>query len=376
MLSFWEKTSFLNYDYIVIGGGIVGLSTAAAIKEKNKDVSVLVLERGIFPTGASTKNAGFACFGSLTELLNDIAQLGKNGCYELVQERWSGLRKLRERIGDRNMDYQGEGGYELITEDQEHCLDSIEEVNGLLRPLFKNEVFINSPYLIGQFGFAPEKIKTVVYNPFEGQIDSGKMMKALTGYVTSLGVEIITGAEVVNIAEFQSDVSVMVKAPLHEEKIEFRAEMIAVCTNAFSDQLLTDLDLAPGRGLVLATQPIENLRIKGSFHFDEGFYYFRNFNDRIIFGGGRNMALADETTSEFEVNEMILQQLEKLLSELIIPGREYEIDTVWAGIMAFGEEKRPILKMHSNRIAVGVRLGGMGVAIGSQLGEKLADMIV
>ncbi|MGZ5243758.1 MAG: hypothetical protein ACXWW0_07675 [Bacteroidia bacterium] len=34
MLSFWERESFLHYDIIIIGSGIVGLSTAISLKEK------------------------------------------------------------------------------------------------------------------------------------------------------------------------------------------------------------------------------------------------------------------------------------------------------------------------------------------------------
>lgn len=60
MISFWEKRSLVDYNYLVIGGGIVGLSTAISIKEKVPKSSVLVVERGILPSGASTKNAGFA----------------------------------------------------------------------------------------------------------------------------------------------------------------------------------------------------------------------------------------------------------------------------------------------------------------------------
>jgi gamma-glutamylputrescine oxidase len=41
---------------------------------KNK---IIILERGIFSSGASTKNAGFAIFGSLTEILDDIKTMGK-----------------------------------------------------------------------------------------------------------------------------------------------------------------------------------------------------------------------------------------------------------------------------------------------------------
>jgi glycine/D-amino acid oxidase-like deaminating enzyme len=64
-LSYWERTSFLqNYDYTIVGAGIVGLFAAIEIKKKNARAKVLVIERSALPDGASTKNAGFACFGS------------------------------------------------------------------------------------------------------------------------------------------------------------------------------------------------------------------------------------------------------------------------------------------------------------------------
>ncbi|MEO1217195.1 MAG: FAD-binding oxidoreductase, partial [Bacteroidota bacterium] len=76
-ISFWEATSLMKYDYIIVGGGIVGLSTAAELLERNSDLRVLVLERGLFPSGASTKNAGFACFGSVSELWQDLNLIGE-----------------------------------------------------------------------------------------------------------------------------------------------------------------------------------------------------------------------------------------------------------------------------------------------------------
>lgn len=64
-LSYWERKTFLkDIDYIVIGAGIVGFSCAYHLKEKFPSAKVVVLERGYLPTGASSKNAGFACFGS------------------------------------------------------------------------------------------------------------------------------------------------------------------------------------------------------------------------------------------------------------------------------------------------------------------------
>ena len=72
-LSYWEiKSWFTNIDYTIVGSGIVGLSCALHLKERFPKAKILVLEKGTLPQGASTKNAGFACFGSLSEILDDL----------------------------------------------------------------------------------------------------------------------------------------------------------------------------------------------------------------------------------------------------------------------------------------------------------------
>lgn len=72
-LSYWEKEQyFRGNDLVVVGSGIVGLNAAIEYKLKYPRQKVLVLERGILPLGASTKNAGFACFGSVSELNDDL----------------------------------------------------------------------------------------------------------------------------------------------------------------------------------------------------------------------------------------------------------------------------------------------------------------
>ena len=110
MLSFWEKESFQNFDIIIVGAGIVGLSTAVSIKEKNQSLSVLIIEKGALPTGASTKNAGFSCFGSITEILYDLENTGEEETLKLIEQRYKGLNILTTRLGERNIDYQNNGG--------------------------------------------------------------------------------------------------------------------------------------------------------------------------------------------------------------------------------------------------------------------------
>jgi len=104
-ISFWESNSLMKYDYIIVGGGIVGLSTAAELLERDSSLKVLVLERGLFPSGASTKNAGFACFGSVSELWQDLNQIGEQAMLALVEKRWNGLGLLKQRLGEKKLGY-------------------------------------------------------------------------------------------------------------------------------------------------------------------------------------------------------------------------------------------------------------------------------
>ena len=133
--------------------------------------------------------------------------------------------------------------------------------------------------------------------------------------------------------------------------------------------------MKPARAQVLITEPIPNLDIKGTFHLDKGYYYFRNFEDRILLGGGRNLDFEVENTTDLSQTEKIQNKLEDLLKNVILPNQEFKIAHRWSGIMGIGSHKNPIVTQLSENVYCGVRLGGMGVAIGSLIGKELADLI-
>lgn len=369
MLSFWEKNSMLTYDHIVIGAGITGLSVACELKERRPNDSVLVLERGLLPTGASTKNAGFACIGSLSEKVSDAQLMGKDKLIQLVLDRYEGLSLLRKRLGDAAIGYESHGGYELVFHEQnKKFLDQLTEVNDWFKPHFKKDIFSLQAQKIEQFGFNPKQLQTLIWNEVEGQVDTGKMMMSLWNYTQKLGVKIITGAMVQHIHENNQGVQVQTPA------IEFLGSKIYVCTNAFTHTLFPKIDINPGRGLVLATAPIPNLKVKGIFFFDDGYYYFKNFENRIIFGGGRNLDITGEATTEFGSNPKIQAQLHEYLRTVILPNTSFTIEHEWSGIMAFGSDKTVLLQKLTDRQFMGVRLNGMGVALGSKIAADLVNL--
>jgi glycine/D-amino acid oxidase-like deaminating enzyme len=94
-----------------------------------------------------------------------------------------------------------------------------------------------------------------------------------------------------------------------------------------------------------------------------------------LLGGGRNLDVNGETTTELGTTEHIQTALRNILDEIIMPYQKIEIDYAWSGIMGIGASKQPLVKKIEDRVYLGVRMGGMGVAIGAAVGKQLSELI-
>lgn len=367
--SYWElKQYFTEFDLVVIGAGIVGLSSAISYKNKNKKAKILILERGLLPNGASTKNAGFACFGSSSELLDDLSKNNSETIWETVLMRWQGLQILRKRLGDKGIDLNLWGGYELF-DSKENKIKSLEKIKDLNKEIYQHLGLKNcfSEYPKNNFGF--KNTKGIILNKYEGQIDTGLMMQNLLLLAQKKGITVLNNIEIKAINDLGG------KVELKSINGVFKAKKVVVATNGFANELLKINNINPARAQVLITKPISQLKIKGTFHYQEGYYYFRNIKNRLLFGGGRNINLKKEATSEIGLNSKIQNHLEYILKTMILPNTVFEIEHRWSGIMGVGNEKKPIIKPISNNVIAAVRMGGMGIAIGSKVGEIVAKIL-
>ncbi len=374
-LSYWEKVSFLNdIDLVVIGSGIVGLTAAIRAKEQHPTANIAILERGALPVGASTRNAGFACYGSLTELLDDLTRMTEDEVLALVEKRWQGLQQLRALVGDENMDFQCLGGYEMFTDDDDEsfqqCLERMPWFNDKIAAITGQP----NPYRVSnerlaRFGF--RGVRNLILNEPEGQVHTGKMMVTLLRIAESKGIRIYNGVSVRHLEDTSDGVTVET-----EYGWSIRVPKVLVAINGFARRLFADADITPARNQVLITKPIPHLNIEGCFHYDRGYYYFRNIDGRILLGGGRHLALNEESTDIFGSNELIRSALVQLLNTVICPGQKVEVDGWWTGILGLGSVKRPIIEKVSSNVVVSVRLSGMGVAIGTLVGRAGADLVM
>ena len=374
-ISFWEKNQwFKNIDLVVIGSGIVGLNTAIHYRNKNKKAKILILEKGILPVGASTKNAGFACFGSPSEILSDLKKQKFEEVENLIQRRIRGLELLKKTVGEKKIDYRHLFGYEVFENktDFDICNENLSLLNSRLKKITNIKyTYVNETEQLKGLGFG-SRFKFMICNKGEGQIDTGKMMHQLIKLAQEKEIKILNSIKVESI-DWEGKNSVLIKFA----NFEIQAKKVAICTNGFFNELINDRSLLvePARAQVLITSPIENLKLKGCFHFDEGYYYFRNFKNRVLFGGARNLDFKTEKTSKMELNSTIQNHLIKMLKKDIIPGKKFKIENQWTGIMGIGENKTPYLKKLSENVVCAVKLGGMGVALGSLLGKEAAELL-
>ncbi len=266
------------------------------------------------------------------------------------------------------MDYQNHGGHEVfLNEHQElyhHCLEGMERVNHLLNPVFNANCFT---LYSNTYNFKKVQ-ENYISSPFEGQINTGMMMETLLRKVQNSGINVLNAIAVKSYVETHSHLVVQT------DKFEFKTQQLLVATNGFAAQLIKE-DVRPARAQVLITKPIDHLQIKGTFHLEEGYYYFRNIDNRILLGGGRNLDFKGEETTNFGETQMVQERLEEILRTIILPHTPYQIDRRWSGIMGIGSQKKPIVKQLSNRVYCGVRMGGMGIAIGSSIGNELANLV-
>lgn len=389
-ISVWEQsTYFAPKDLVIVGCGFVGLWTAYEAIQKNPKLNITILERGVIPSGASTRNAGFSCFGSVSELMYDVQLMGEAAMLETVKMRYDGLQRIQKVFKAKEIDYNQWGGYELFEGkksknssndlyDISKLENDIAYLNKILAPALKTPkkngkylpIYTNASKEIKKLGF--QGIEALVFNQMEGQLNSAKLVLALQKAVQAKGVQILFSTEVKKFKSHKKGVTITTNLDAPLETKQF-----IICTNGFAKQLMPKLDVVPARGQVFVTEPIKNLKFKGCFHFDEGYYYFRNLGNRLLLGGARNADFKNEKTYSLDTSDTIQKVLEKFMMERILPkgSKKPKIELRWSGTMGMGKIKKPIIEQLQPNVYCAVRMSGMGVAIAPIVAQKALKLM-
>lgn len=353
--SYWEATELYKpYDLIVVGAGIVGLSAAYFYKKKHPRHRVLIVDKGFIPEGASTRNAGFACFGSVTELMDDLGKESEESIKQRIKSRFDGMALLRSVLGDHEIGYEMCGGHEIFDDKEKYkaAADHVSRFNKWLEEI----TWENNVYSVAEVNGYP-----AIKNRLEGSLNTGKMMAQLLKKVRDRGVETRWNCLVRELHNHHVVI---------DNDISLETEKILIAANGFVRQILPEAEVRPARGYVMVTRELTNLQWRGTFHFDEGFVYFRNIGNRLLLGGARNKDFEGEETSVFAINPAIKEWLIHFANHTLKLEKDWQIEFEWTGIMGFAKTKSPIVRRVNGNLYVAAGLGGMGVAIGMEIGRQ------
>ena len=369
--SYWERETFLeNYDIIVVGAGIAGLSTALELKKNRPDFRVVVLERSWLSDGASSKNAGFACYGSISEFVDDMKDMSFDDVVSLATRRFRGLEKLVNEYSEEVLKLEWNGGHEVFFQEDESSFNECCAFVDRFNDAFEKTLNIRPYTVLRVLEFQGVKnLVGVISNKYEGGLNTGAMLNAMRNRALSLGVHIFNGVEVKGYASSENEVKVETTNGI------WKAKRIAFCTSSFHSELFEDLQMSSKRNQVVVTKPIVNLQLNGTFHHYKGFNYFRNIDGRILMGGMRHQFPDTESTGIQGNTDEVVRALTNFLQHKIHTTSEIEIDIAWSGILGVGKDERSVVTQVQENVFVGARLGGIGVAIGSLVGQELAELI-
>lgn len=383
---YWESEFILSpVDLTVVGAGIVGMSTALFYQRKNPTHRVRILERSPLGLGGTTRNAGFACFGSAGEWLDDVDALGSKAWAELVKQRACGLNHLVDLLGSAALELSWRGGWELFShspEDRalfERVMGRRETLNQTIQPVLAEALanihpsgkdtpaLLNDPHRAAALG-----AHGAMWLPWEGMLNAGKMTLAFHAACDRAGIQRVHGTEVNSMNPVGDAWSVdTAMGTLHSNQI-------AICTNGMAAGLIPGLDVRPVPNRVLVLKPHENRLPVGTYHLERGYLYMRSLdNGLVLFGGGRHWGHAltpgtDEREQQGVIrtwDEQLLAAAKTWIGECGSPVH------AWTGWLGVGNDRTPIVTQSAPGLHCGARMGGMGVAIGAGIGFDLATRL-
>jgi (S)-2-hydroxyglutarate dehydrogenase len=218
------------FDFVVIGGGIVGLSTARALLERHPGTRLLLLEKeGGWARHQTGHNSGVIHSGIYY----------KPGSYKAHFCR-EGARALVEFCRERGIEYEICGKVIVATEPGElPLLDALYErglKNGLeVEKIGPGDLKELEPHASGL---------AAIRVPSTGIVDFKKVAEAFAALVREKGGELRTGTRVEDISERGREVVV------RTNKGAFHARALVNCAGLYSDRVARLCRVEPGAKIV------------------------------------------------------------------------------------------------------------------------------
>jgi gamma-glutamylputrescine oxidase len=371
-ISYWldeNQKKTLNYDILIIGAGIAGLSTAYWLEKKDPSLKIAIIEKHSLAFGASGRNAGFVTCGSA----NHFNKLQKNFGFEKAIEIWKFSEQNRELLKTeiiqdriRDVDYFSTGSCTVSSSEE----DWSQQQNVLVKDMLRAGIDVELIYekdLFSQYGV--KNSPGGIQYKHDGIIHPIKLLNLLKSRLKN--TSFYFGEEVFTVSSGAPSVKV------ESQKNIFSGAKLFVCLNGFTGQLMPEFKklIKPQRAQAVVTEPLPAF-VKGPCYLTKHLCYFRQLpTGELLVGGFRNADLEAENTALDEATEKIQNALTEFIHGYFTQAARVQIKYRWSGIMGFSADEQMLVGKHPERqntyIMAGCASHGMGLSF--NVGRVLVD---
>jgi sarcosine oxidase subunit beta len=368
-----------SFDVIVIGGGIMGLSSGYYLSKAGK--RVLVLEKGEFGSGAS---------GACDDMI--LLQSKKPGItLDMAFESLRMYQSLGKEL-DAELELLTLGGMIMI-ESQKH-LQIMEEFVENQRSCGLNVEIVTRKELRKRQPHVNEMFIASTYSPTDSQVDPFRVMYAYQKAGQTLGMELRRRTEVSSV-EQSHDGSWIVsdtRGGAHQ------AEMVLNAAGAWAPMIgrMVDVDIpiVPKRGQLIITEQVPPIgetnawsaeyivtklkpelaqpREEGLEKMGLGFSFSRTADGNYFIGSTREQVGYDKGTT-YEALQAVAAQATEFFPIL----RHVHIIRHIAGLRPASTDGKPIIGEHPERPGFFIAAGheGDGIALAPVTGKIVSQLI-
>ncbi|MGG3573283.1 glycine oxidase ThiO [Bacillus gobiensis] len=344
-----------HYDAAIIGGGIIGLSTAYHLAKKNVKVA-------LFESGKVGKKASQAAAG----MLGAHAELEKPGVFfdfaRASQSRYPTLAEEVKEISGIDMNLKTGGILKLAYSKED--IESGNQMNRLDSVVWKSkeEALAMEPSI-------SESILGASFIEDDIQVEPTKVCKAFAKSARLLGADIY---EYTPITAIDTDSAAIT---IKSQNETFSADQLIVASGVWSghffQQLGLEKKLYPVKGECLSVWN-EDIALERTL-YHEHCYIVPRKNGRLVIGATMKPGDWDEEPTLGGIEAVI-----KKAASMLPAVTRMKIDTFWAGLRPETEDSTPYIGKHpnDNRILFAAGHYRNGILLAPATGSMISDLVL
>jgi sarcosine oxidase subunit beta len=350
-------------DVIVIGGGIVGTSTAFFLRRRQR--SVILLERGLKGQQASGVN-----FGGVRRQGRALTQLA------MANRALDTWRRSKELLGE-DVEFLPSGHTRVCY--HAHDAEYFHRYAVEARAHDLDLEVLEGAAMFRRFPFLGREVLAASISPLDGHANSRLAAPAFGRAAARLGAHIVENTEIVRVENEAGGFRVESAAG-----DVYRAERVLICAGAWANVLSTQfgepVPLVVRGPQMAVTEPVPYV-----FRSSMGVYtsikeesvYFRQIpRGNIVLGGGPP-GPADAVTRRASVlPENTVQQIAQF-RRLVPALAPLHVIRVWSGVESYLPDYEPVIGPSAKAEGLFYAFGfsGSGFQIGPGVGETLAELM-